>query len=151
MKTVVKNRAPYLIVLLIGCFVLFLVWAAYQASTRGSGITDRDYYSKGLKYNSTLIERKAASALGWNLTFSLDDRSLRIRLFDKQQRPVADGEATLYLYRPEASAPLAFPVPETDPGTYRLALPEDLRGEHRARLDFHRNGARINRNLLLNL
>jgi len=146
-----KNRTPYLIVLLLGCFILFLGWAAYRASTHGSDITDTDYYSKGLRYNTTLVEKRAASVLGWQADVELKGRSLTIRLNDSQMQPVTQGEAVLLLVQPAAAAPRTLPLKESAPGTYRLALPADLHGEQHARLDFHKDGARLNRLLVLNL
>ena len=140
-----------IIMLLIGSFIVFLGWSAHQAATRGSDIADRDYYSKGLKYNATLIEKQAASVLGWKVEVALREHTLDIFLRGRQNLPVSSGEATLYLYQPSASSPLELHLSEIRPGTYRLILPDDLSGETRARLDFHREGARISRNLLLNL
>lgn len=151
MKKIRKNRSPLIIMLLIGSFIVFLGWSARQAATRGSDITDRDYYSKGLKYNSTLIEKNAASALGWQVDVALQEQSLDIFLRDRQNQPVTSGEATLYLYQTSTSAPLELRLAEVRPGTYRLVLPGNLSGEIRGRLDIHREGARINRNLLLSL
>jgi nitrogen fixation protein FixH len=150
MKIANKIQAPHIIVLLICCFVVFLGWSGYRAATRGSDITDLDYYSKGLKYNTTLVEEKAASVLGWRVGFQLNDHTLSINLFDPQKQPLTKGEATLYLFRPMAAAPEQFPLTEAQPGTYQLVLPASLQGEHRARIEFHRDGAQVNRNLLLN-
>jgi nitrogen fixation protein FixH len=151
MKNRRKNRSPKIIMLLIGSFIVFLGWSAHQAATRGSDIADRDYYSKGLRYNTTLIEKQAASVLGWKVEVALREHTLDIILHDRQNLPVNSGEATLYLYQPSASSPLELGLSEIRPGTYRLVLPDDLSGEIRARLDLHREGARISRNLLLNL
>jgi nitrogen fixation protein FixH len=151
MKIANQIRAPHIIVLLICCFVGFLAWSGYRAATRGSDITDRDYYSKGLKYNTTLVEERAASVLGWRFDFQLDGHTLSVSLLDQQQQPVTESDATLYLSRPSAAVPLKLLLAESQPGTYQLTLPADLHGEHRARLEIHKAGARANRNLLLNL
>lgn len=140
-----------IIMLLIGSFIVFLGWSAYQAATRGSDIADRDYYSKGLRYNTTLIEKQAASVLGWKVEVALREHTFDIVLRDRQNLPVSSGEAKLYLYLSSASAPIELGLSEIRPGTYRRVLPDDLSGEIRARLDLNREGARISRNLLLNL
>jgi len=145
------NLTPQIITLMICSFVAFLGWSAYQAATRGSEISDRDYYSKGLKYNTTLIEKKAASVLGWDSDFTLQGHSLTVMLHDKQNLPVGNGEATLLLYQSASGIPLKLSLVETHPGGYQLELPAELTGEIRARLEFMRDGASINRNLLLNL
>ena len=91
-----KTVFPYLITAAIIFFILFLAWAANQAATGGTDITDRDYYSKGLKYNSTLIEKKAASVIGWKLISRLEIGRLEMSLTDKNNLPVsgADGQIT---------------------------------------------------------
>lgn len=53
-----KLSPALLIPLLLCSFLAFSSWAAYQAATRVSDVSDRDYYSKGLKYNSTLLEKR---------------------------------------------------------------------------------------------
>lgn len=151
MKSGETHRSPWIISLMIGSFIVFLAWSAFQASHRGSDIIDRDYYSKGLRYQATQLEKQAASVLGWTATFTLDQHTLAVLLVDQQQQPISGGEATLFLYRAKAEAPLAIPLTEIRPGVYQLSLPSQLSGELRARLDFHRQGARINRQLLLNL
>jgi nitrogen fixation protein FixH len=151
MKNRDKNIAPLIITVMIFSFVLFLGWSAYQAATRGSEISDRDYYSKGLKYNTTLIEKKAASVLGWVSDVSLHAHTFKVSLYDSQHLPVSNGEATLLLYHGSSATPLKLSLTEVQPGSYQLELPANLTGEIRARLDLVRDGASINRNLLLNL
>jgi len=146
-----RTVAPLLIVLTIFCFVLFLTWAGRQAATRGSAIADPAYYSKGLRYNTTQVEKRAASVLGWRLQVQRVGDSLLLQLVDSRQQPVGGGEALLEVYRKSADAPLTFALAETQPGRYRFKLPADLQGEYRARFDFHKDGARLNRQLLLNL
>ena len=51
-----KNSYPLLILLLIGSFLCFSVWSAMRAIDAGPEVTDADYYSKGLRYNSTLLD-----------------------------------------------------------------------------------------------
>lgn len=150
MKTA-RNLSPCIITTLIFVFVIFLGWSAYRASTRGSAIADPDYYSKGLKYNATLVEKKAATVLGWTFQTRLSGANLTISLHDKLQQPVTNGEATLQLYSPDTPVPTAVPLHESQPGLYSLTLPADLNGEIRARFDFHKDGARLSRTLLLNL
>ena len=71
-----KNIYPAMILLLISCFLIFSTWAAFQAAGLGSKVTDTDYYSKGLKYNTSQVEKRAAEVLGWNLETRLDGRDL---------------------------------------------------------------------------
>ena len=136
---------------LIGCFILFLVWSARMASTGGTDITDRDYYSKGLKYNSTLVEKKAASVIGWQLKTRLTERKLTFTLVDKNNQPILAAHGTLELPEPGGNHALSIPLEEINPGNYHVELPLQVKGERLARVDFERDGARISRQLLLNI
>lgn len=146
-----RSSAPYLITLLLVVFLLFCGWSAYRAATRGSEISDPDYYTKGLKYNTTLVEERAAKVLGWKLQMHLANGVLVADLVDSHDRPVSGGKAHVRLYPPHASAPIDLQLAESAPGEYRSPVPTGLRGEHRARFDFQKDGALLNRQLLLNL
>lgn len=145
-----KQFYPAFIVVLLGTFLGFSGWSAYRAATLGSQISDPDYYSKGLKYNTTLVEKRAASVLGWRIRSELSAGKLQVRLLDSQGLPVIGANGQLTVFFPENPIS-ALALTESDPGTYSLLLPSNLRGEIPARLDFERQGARINRQLLLNI
>ena len=146
-----KHFYPALIIFLIGAFLLFLGWSAIQSSTQGTQITDRDYYSKGLKYNSTLVEKKAASAMGWQLSTEITENRLQFELLDGAGKAVAGARAFLHLYSRLDSEQLKLPMKESVPGSYLVALPASIKGEVTVRVEFERDGARINRQLLINI
>jgi nitrogen fixation protein FixH len=146
-----KNIYTGLIILLLAGFLCFSVWAALQAAAAKPQVTDADYYSKGLKYTSTLLERQAAVVLGWTVATELQGRTLLFRLSDKQGQPVSAARGALFLYLPADASSVSLPLQEIDPGIYQLHLTADMTGEMNARLEFERDGARINRQLLLNL
>ncbi len=146
-----KQFYPALIICLLGAFLLFLGWSAYQASTQGTQVTDPDYYSKGLKYNSTQVEKRAASSLGWELTTELTGSMLEFELLDKNGESVTGAIGKLNLYSRPDSDLLNLPLVETKPGTYQVQVPDPLKGEITIRVEFERSGARINRQLLLNI
>jgi len=146
-----KTIYPIMIVCLIGIFILFLIWSGFQASTQGTQVTDRDYYSKGLKYNSTQVEKRAATTMGWNLATDLDRHLLNIKLFDGNRSPVANANGILQIYSRPDSDQLAIQLTEPSPGQYTAELPEHLQGELTIRVEFEREGARLNRQLLINL
>src|SRR6056297_392367 len=141
-----RLNTTLLIPLLLCCFVAFSSWAVYQAATGVSEISDRDYYSKGLKYTSTLLEQRAAQTQGWTLRSELSDGSLIQYLTDKTGAPISGAAGILRLQR--QGALLVLPLEETAPGVYRARLPR-LSGEHQIRAEFERNGARILRRLLV--
>ncbi len=146
-----KHFYPGLIITLLGAFLLFAGWSAYRASIHGSQITDRDYYSKGLRYNTTLVEKRAASVLGWKLETELQAGRLQIRLVDGKGQLVTGANGQLSFYRQDDGSVPVLALAETAPGTYLIQLPNHLRGEVSVRIDFEREGARINRQLLLNI
>jgi len=146
-----KNLYPLLILLLIGSFLGFSVWSALRAADRGPQVTDADYYSKGLRYSSTMLEKRAATVLGWKVSTRLIGRTLEFRLNDKDGQPVKSAAGALFLYLPEQASSARLPLQETAAGVYQLALSTNMTGEMSARLEFERDGAYINRQLLLNL
>lgn len=140
-----------LILTLIGSFLLFSLWSAFQAAGLGSKVTDADYYSKGLKYNTTLVEKRAATVLGWNLTTRMDDRTLEFQLIDRDGSVVDGAAGSLYLAIPGAAENITLPLREVAAGIYRVSLDRAMTGSVRARLELERDGARLNRQLLLNI
>lgn len=146
-----KNYYPFCILLLIGSFLCFSTWSAMRAIDAGPEVTDADYYSKGLKYSSTVLEKRAAAVLGWKVETQLVGRTLEFHLSDKQNLPVEAANGKIFLYLPGSSSSKRLPLQEINPGTYIFNLTVNMTGEMNARLEFERNGARINRQLLLNL
>ena len=145
------NIYSMLVVLLLGGFILFLVWSGFQAAGLGSRVTDTDYYSKGLKYNTTMVEKRAAEVLGWNIEARLDERVLRFSVRDQEGRMVSRAAGSLYLAVPGSAENIHLPVKEVDPGSYQVSLGSSLNGTIQARLELEREGARLSRQLLLNL
>ena len=142
---------PAMIFCLLGAFIAFLAWSGFQASTKGTQVTDRDYYSKGLKYNSTQIEKRAAASLGWQLSTERVNGQLQFKLQDGAGQPVTGAKGLLNLYsRPDTDL-LKIPLLEIATGQYQATLPENLKGEITVRIEFERDGARINRQLLINI
>lgn len=144
------NRYQILILLLLGCFLAFSTWSALQARNHGSRITDVDYYSKGLKYNQTQLEKKAASVLGWRVESALDDRRLTVALNEGEQS-ISAANGVLFLYHNDTATAQRYPFKEDRTGQYSLQLPDTLHGTFRAQLEFEKQGARLSRQLLLSL
>ena len=146
-----KTIYPYLIMLMIGGFLAFLAWSAYQASGLGSKVTDTDYYSKGLKYNSTMVENRAAECLGWHLETRLEGRTIEFRLTGQDGIQVDRAVGTLYLAIPDSAENIRLPLHEVGSGYYQVNLGDEISGSIQARLEVEREGASLNRQLLLNL
>jgi len=146
-----KNIYPSLIGLLIGGFLFFLAWSAFRAAGLGSRVTDADYYSKGLRYTATQVEQKAAEVLGWNIDTQLEGRVLEFRLTDGMGKLIHSASGTLYLALPGAAENIHLPLQEVSSGQYRVVLGDNISGAIQARLELEREGARLTRQLLLNL
>jgi nitrogen fixation protein FixH len=146
-----RNLYRPLILLLIISFLGFSLWSARQAVNPGSQVTDRDYYSKGLKYTSTLLEKRAAEGLGWQLSTEIAGQTLIFHIENAANQNVSQARGTLHLYLPGYPDGRPFELLETSSGDYRLELPPDLKGLLRARVMFERDGARLSRQLQLNL
>ncbi len=141
-----KLSPALLIPTLICLFLLFSGWAAHRALTGVSDITDRDYYSQGLRYSTTLLEKKAASVLGWQLQARLSGNQLIHTLADGNGQPISGAKARIHLqWRHQ---PLVIPLTEVSPGTYSAPLPE-FTGDQLIRSEFEREGARLSKRILL--
>ncbi len=148
-----KLKSPYilLILLLLFSFLAFSIWSARQASTRGSQISDHNYYSKGLKYNNTRVEERAAASRGWQLETQIRNRILHFKLSDAKGLPISQAKGELTLFLSKESRVLRLQPTEPQPGRYQLKLPEEVRGSLQARIEFEQQNARISRQLMVNL
>ena len=145
------NLYPLFVLLMIGSFIGFLAWSAMRASDSGPQVTDADYYSKGLRYTSTVLEKRAAAVLGWRVDTQLSGRTLRLHLSDKEGQPVSSAKGVIAIYMRNRGETISFPLQEVSAGTYQMHLTDSMTGEMTARVEFERDGARLNRQLLLNL
>lgn len=141
---------PWLILVIGVGFLGLTAWSIYRASNETSGVTDRDYYSHGLRYNETLLEKKAAETFGWSITTDLTGRRLQVKLYDRDGMTVHGARSSLLIFSPTTTRSIRLPMQESD-GTYSLELPADLAGTITVHLEFERDGARLKRQLLLNL
>jgi len=143
-----RKPFPRYLALLLGLFILFLAWSGRQAATHGSRITDTDYYSKGLKYNTTLVEKRAVEVLGWHLQTDLTGRRLTFRLTDKTGQAVSQAKGKLFLAGDQAHA---IVLQEAAGGGFHWQIPASLSGSVKLEIDFEKAGARLHRQLLINL
>ena len=148
-ETKKKNIYPPMIFLLIGGFLIFSAWSAFQAAEFGSTVTDADYYSKGLKYNRTRIEAQAAEAMGWRVSSSLEKHQLTVTLNTDDNQPISGCLGEVVVFNNEQR--FSLPLQENSPGDYTAEIPVDLAGSLTGDLLLQRDGARINRRLLINL
>jgi nitrogen fixation protein FixH len=146
-----KKYIPWLLPVIGGIFLILTTWSIYMAGQGTSAVTDRDYYSHGLRFNETLLERKAAESLGWLVTTELRGHTLHFHLRDKNGTPVLEARGNLEIFFPGASTSVRLPLVNIGSGRYQINLPDKVSGEMSAHLEFERDGARISKQLLLNL
>ena len=144
-----RKSTPWLLLLIGVGFLGLTAWSIYRAGHETSAVTDRDYYSHGLRYNETMLERKAAESLGWSTAIELTGTGLVIRLRDKHDQPVAGAVGILTLFSTSQEPVLTIPLSEATTGHYAALLPAGRRGELPAEISFERDGARLSKRLLL--
>ena len=132
-----------------GGFLVLTAWSIYRAGHGTSAITDHDYYSHGLRYNKTMLERKAAESLGWTTAIELTGSGIVISLKDKMGQPVAGAEGQLILFSTNQEPAVTVLLTEATAGYYAARLPAGRRGELSAEISFDRDGVRLNKRLLL--
>lgn len=148
-KTSPTNRWPHLLLLLGLLFLGMTAWSVNRSATGVSAVTDRHYYSHGLRYNDSLLEQKAAESLGWQVSVRLQNGYLLSQWTGKDGQPVAGGEARLVIPAGNRSG-ITLRLTEDAAGRYGAYLPGQLQGEIQAMLTFSRSGATLRRPLLLN-
>jgi nitrogen fixation protein FixH len=148
-RTLPANRWPHLLLLLGLLFLGLTGWSVYRSATGVSAVTDRHYYSHGLRHNDSLVEQKAAESLGWQVSISLQNGYLTSQLIGKDGQPVADGDARLIIPAKNRSD-ITLQLKEDAAGRYGTNLPGELQGETPALLTFSHGGATLRRSLLLN-
>jgi len=145
-----SNCWPFLLIFLGLLFLGLTGWSVHRSVTGVSEVTHRDYYSHGLRYNATLLEKAAAESLGWEIGLSLQKGFLVSRWSSRNGEPISGGEARLVI--PDGNRPdITVPLTEEAPGRYGARLPAGLRGEISAMLTFSHGGATLRRPLLLNI
>ncbi len=145
------RHTPWLLLLIGGGFLALTGWSIYQASQGTSAVTDRNYYSHGLRYNETLLEKKAAESLGWHTRIALQGRQVSIFLRDRDDTPVNEARATLTVMATGKYHAATYPLHEITAGQYGMQLPEDLHGEFTADILFEREGVQLNKRILLSI
>ncbi|MBU0551446.1 FixH family protein [Myxococcota bacterium] len=109
----------------LGIIVGFMVVVAVNATLIILGITHRplldaeDYYQDALKYQEVIDGRKAARALGWEVTYAFTDETLVLTVQDKQARPVVGLSGEVRMRRRDTRLlDKNSPLVERAPGVY---------------------------------
>ncbi len=149
--TTKSNLWPSMLAGLLGLFLIFTFWSIKKAVSDVSAVTDRDYYSHGLRYEDSQIEQRAALSLGWQSRARLEGRLLLVELLDAGKQPVTGALAEFSVGGAGDIPAMNIPLAESSPGLYSAQLPEAFQGEIRASLQIHRQGAKLHKSLLLSL
>lgn len=117
--------------------------AAHQVTP----VTDPDYYRHGLLYGKTASGLKNPG-LQWNISASLTDGDLVVRVTDADGAPLGSGTLRLEATRGVPSAkPLL--LRETAPGLFRVPRPVSPGGELHGMLHFSRGQGTATRKVVL--
>lgn len=146
-----RNPWPLLIIVLVAGFLALSTWSFHRANRETSAVTDSDYYSHGLRFDQTQLERTKATGLGWDTNVGLDGRWLRVTLRDSRSQPITAAHAVLTLTTAPGGEPLRLPLAEQAEGVYVSQLPSALHGEQAVRIDFERDDARLSQQLIISL
>jgi len=151
-----KKKTNYWVggLMLLGLFFILITgWSVFTAGRGVSSVVDPHYYDHGLKYNDTLIERRAAGTMAWNAVLALESRQVTVRLTDGGTGPVTGcrGQITLHMTTEDSRIPVSFELHESAPGVYSLVLPANIEGTVPAELKLGRDSMIFRRNILLNI
>ncbi|MBW2452199.1 MAG: FixH family protein [Deltaproteobacteria bacterium] len=145
------KHIPWLVITICAGFIALTVWSILNASLKTSAVSDRDYYSHGLRYNETLLEKKTAESLGWTTGTAVRDGQLIVWLKDGDQNPVSAANGVIILYDPSSNSKFELPLVSQISGKYIAELPTNFQGSYQAMINFELNGARISKRLLIAL
>lgn len=146
-------RWPAFIIALVLCFVIFSWWSLERAASGVSAVSDPNYYSHGLKYNSTNIEIQTAQALSWTVTPTVKGRELTVAVADAMQVGVSGAKGAITV-QPESTGQGILPplsLMESGQGLYTVTIPANLPLTFSANLSLSKGQATVQRRLLVNL
>lgn len=144
-----RRSTPWLLIAIGIGFALITAWSFQRAFKGVSSVTDPDYYSHGLRYNRSLLEQQRAESLGWQLHSRLDGKRLQVTLAGRDGVAVTGARGSAALIVPGRPQPLELPLAESSPGSYLMELPDEVSGELVVDLAFNRDGAGLQRRLLV--
>jgi len=78
---------------LVGAFLAGMATTITIAANRVTPVTDADYYNNGLHYGRTASGSRNPG-LGWNLSASLAEGDLQVRVTDESGAPISGGKLT---------------------------------------------------------
>lgn len=147
-----RRRWHPLLTIIILLFFALTAWAVDQARKKVSPVSDNEYYSHGLHYDTGEDGKHGETAGGWTLTVKLEGQLLKATLHEADGSPVtgAKGEVVLLGSRPGEMKRLDLLFDEVDPGLYVIHFPADLKGQAMAQLTLEKGPVSLHRSLMLN-
>jgi nitrogen fixation protein FixH len=109
-----------------------------------SGLDTASPYERGLDYNMTLAAEAAQERLGWQYQAAIsgengDQRTLRIRMADREGRPLRNLTLDAYLVRPSnAGQDISVTPQPVGDGTYVTSFALPAPGQWELRVVAHR-------------
>ncbi len=123
----------------------FILYAAND-DPNGSAV-ERDYYRKGVEWDSTMADEARGRSLGWKLQADcpgwLAGKGAEVRVRVSDGKGSALGGAAVRveaIHNLEAATPVTAALAEGPAGDYRGILPLDRGGRWELRLDVRRGG-----------
>jgi len=148
-----NTRWPVFIITLGLAFVAFSWWSLERAASGVSPVSDPNYYSHGLKYNSTNLEIQTAEALQWTVTPTVKGRALTVQVNDAKQVGISGGYGALTVqFEGAGQSPLPpLPLMDGGQGLYAVTIPAGLPRTLSANLTLTKDQATVQRRLLINM
>lgn len=143
-------RWPAFIVGLGLAFAAFSWWSLTRAASNVSAVTDSGYYHHGLAYDSISRGLLAAEALGWEINPRVNGRRLTIQVDDARHAAVSGAHGFISVHE-ESAAPGSLPMTDAGQGRYTVDLPAGLSSPLAATLTLAKDGATLQRRLLIAL
>jgi len=140
---------PVAIVGVLGVTVAANLVLLYAAGDRNGAVVERDYYRKGLAWDSTLALRARSAALGWRADAAIDplrDRTARVTvtLAGADGAPVRGAALVVSaIHNTRADRPVTGALQEEAPGRYAGTLALDRPGLWELRLEAVRGADRF--------
>ena len=146
-------RWPAFLVCLFLAFAAITCWSLERAVSEVSPVVDPNYYSHGLRYNSSALELQTARALGWRIDPELDKGVLTIRVQDEHKVGIAGcrGHLTLLTKTPERETVNPLTMIDRGNGRYTVEIPPDLPTPVAASLTLTKDQATVQRQMFLSL
>jgi len=147
------NRWPTFIISIVLAFGAISWWSLDRAASGVSSVSDANYYSHGLKYNSTNLEIQTAQALGWTITPEVQGRRLTIQVSDAKENGISGCQGLIALSPETVEQKDLPPLALTDAGQglYTAEIPPELPTTFTASLSLRKGQATVQRRLLINL